>query len=141
MLTDFESRTDAHRTISLIAVSLAWLALALASLGMFGLLSYAVSVRQKEIGMRMALGAKRRSIAILVISQLLWPSLVGVAFGVGAGAFVSTVIETQSRFLEHADGLVISAVVLVFLSAASLASLVPAVRATRIDVLHALRYE
>jgi predicted permease len=141
MLRDFESRTDAHRTISLIAVSLAWLALALACLGIFGLLSYAVSLRQKEIGMRMALGATRRSIAILVISQLLWPSLVGIACGVGAGAFISTVIETQSRFLEHADGLVIIAVVLVFLSAASLASLLPAVRATRIDVLHALRYE
>src|SRR6185295_1402567 len=114
--------------------ALAGVALILACLGVFGLLSYAITLRQKEIGIRLALGAPRSTIVSLIASQLFWPALAGGVFGISFGALATSLIEEQSRFLGHADGVVLGSVVLVFLLSACLASLVPVMRATRIDV-------
>jgi putative ABC transport system permease protein len=105
------------------------------------LLSYAVSLRTKEIGIRIALGARRRSILFLATSHLWWPAVAGMFVGVAGGEAVSRIMETESQFLPHADVFVLGAVVIVFAVAAALASFVPALRATRINVLNALRYE
>src|SRR5262249_40761635 len=99
MLKDFMQKTEGHRTMSSVAVALAALALALACLGIFGLLSYAVSLRQKEFGIRMALGARRSSIVSLVMSQLLSPALVGIFCGIVGGVLTSKIIADETRFL------------------------------------------
>jgi predicted permease len=138
---DFNDKTQTHRRASLIAVSLACSALALACLGIFGLLSYAAGMRTKEIGVRMALGAKRRSILTLVSSQLMWPVVAGLACGLAGGALISKVMETQALFLKSADVLLLGVVAGVFLAAASAAAVLPAVRAMRTDILQALRHE
>lgn len=141
MAQDFVRVTRAPRDMGTIAIALASLAVGLACVGIFGLLSYAVSLRTKEIGIRLALGAKRRSILVLATSHLWWPAFAGMFVGIAGGEAVSRIMESESRFLPHADVFVLGAVVLVFAAAAALASFLPALRATRINVLNALRYE
>jgi predicted permease len=141
LMKDFNDKTQTHRRASLIAVSLACSALALACLGIFGLLSYAAGLRTKEIGIRMALGAKRRSILTLLSSQLMWPVVAGLVCGLAGGAVISKVLETQTVFLKSADTLLISVVAAIFLAAACAAAVLPALRAVRTDILQALRHE
>jgi predicted permease len=138
MSKDFAQRTDGSKTLSLIGTSLASLAVVLACLGIFGLLMYSISLRTKEIGIRVALGAKRRSILMLVTSQLFWPMPLGILLGLVGGMAVVNVMQRQPTFLSP---FLVAVVVFVFMAAAGLASLLPILRATRLDVLRALRYE
>ena len=117
------------------------MAAVLASIGIYGVMSYAVTQRAHEIGIRMALGAARRNVLSMVMRQGLLLVGVGVAIGV-AGAFALTrLIASQLFGVQPTDPTTFTLVALLLIGVAVLATLVPALRATRVDPIIALRDE
>ena len=117
------------------------IAMILAAVGIYGVISYEVVQRTQEIGIRMALGASRLGVLRLVFQQSLGVVLIGVLAGVGATLGLSRLMTTLIYHVKPADPLTYAAVVVVVLLAASLAAFMPARRATQVDPIHALRYE
>ncbi len=121
--------------------SFAGLALLLAALGIFGLLSYTVAQRRGEIGIRMALGARRGDIMALVARQAAVLVAVGAATGMAAAAASSRVLESLLHGVSTDDLLTFVAALLVLLAVALVACWLPARRATRVNPIEALRLE
>jgi putative ABC transport system permease protein len=133
--------TAVSRSLTVLFTAFALLALALGSVGIYGIVSYAVTQRTNEIGIRMALGANTRDILQLILKHGLVLVLSGVAIGV-AGALALTRFLTTLLFgVTATDTLTFVAVSLIFFVIAMCASLIPARRATKVDPLTALRYE
>jgi putative ABC transport system permease protein len=130
----------AARRFNLVLLALlAGLALALAAVGLYGVLGYIVAERTREIGVRMALGAERRRVLALVIRQGLTLAAVGVGVGL-PGAFAASRLLRGSLFgVTAADPLTYVAIPLALLLVALLSSWLPARRATRVDPVVALR--
>jgi putative ABC transport system permease protein len=116
-------------------------ALFLAAIGLYGVMSFAVSRRTKEVGVRMALGAERGDVLKLVLRQGLWQLAIGVVLGVGLGALLSRGLQEFLFEVGSLDPLTFVAIAIVLGGTGILASLVPARRATRVDPMVALRYE
>jgi len=119
----------------------AGLALVLAAVGIYGVMSYAVNQSTHEIGLRMALGADRRTVLAMVLGGALKMALVGIAAGAVAALGATRALKTLLFGVSTFDPLTFSAVSLVLVSVALLASYIPARRATRVDPMIALRYE
>jgi putative ABC transport system permease protein len=116
-------------------------ALALACLGLYGVLSFAVVQRTREIGVRVALGAQRRNILSLVVGQGVRLAVVGAVLGI-AGAFAATRLVSSLLFgVTATDPVTFAGVSLLLVMVAVLASWLPARRATKVDPMEALRYE
>jgi predicted permease len=116
-------------------------ALLLASIGLYGVMSYATARRTREIGIRMALGARAADVIRLVLRETMLLVGVGVVIGLGA-AFTATRLVASLLFgLSPADPLTIALAVLLMLMVAALAGYLPARRAARVDPMEALRYE
>jgi putative ABC transport system permease protein len=117
------------------------LALLLASIGLYGILSYGVASRTKEIGIRMALGARSREVLSLILREALLLVLVGVVVGLPV-VFASTRFASSLLFgLTPTDPLSLIGAALLLLAVALVAGYIPARRATKVDPLIALRYE
>jgi putative ABC transport system permease protein len=126
---------------SILLGSFAGLALLLAAIGIFGVMSYSVAQRTHEIGIRVALGAHRNQVLRLVVGQGLILAGIGTAGGL-AGAFALTrYLRTLLFEVSATDWLTFSAVPVVLIIVAALASYLPARRATQVDPMQALRYE
>jgi putative ABC transport system permease protein len=117
------------------------LALLLASIGVYGVVSYSVTRRAHEIGVRMALGADGGEIMNLVLRQAMRPVLVGGLVGVAGCAAVSWLLSSMLFGVSAHDPMTFVIVPLFLLILALVASYLPARRATRIDPMVALRYE
>jgi ABC-type antimicrobial peptide transport system permease subunit len=117
------------------------LGLLTAVVGLYGVLTYAVTERTSEIGVRMALGADAGDVRRLVLTQALGPVLVGLLLGSISAQWVVRFIASQLYRVKPYDPLTIGAVVGLFLVLALAAAYVPTRRATRIDPLVALRTE
>jgi predicted permease len=117
------------------------LALLLASIGLFGLMSYSVSRRTNEIGVRMALGAQRRDVLGLVLRESMLLVAIGVAVGLAAAIAAGRLVTTLLFGLPPTDAFSIGAAVAIMVSVAALAGYLPARRASRVDPMVALRYE
>ena len=117
------------------------LALALAGIGIYGVIAYSVTQRTQEIGIRVALGAARGSIIGMVVKQGMILATIGLALGLIASAAVSRFIAGLLFGISATDPLVFAGVSVVLAAVAFIASYVPARRATRIDPLKALRIE
>jgi predicted permease len=112
-----------------------------ASLGIVGLVFYAVSQRTKEIGIRMALGARPVHVLSTVLGQLSSPVLAGLLAGVGGAAALSQILRRQLYGISNLDPVTYVAAIGLFAIAAALAALLPARRALRLDPVLALRHE
>ena len=117
------------------------LALLLASIGLYGVMSFAITRRTSEIGLRVALGAGQRAVVWMVLRESLVMVVVGVAIGVPAALAMSRIVESRLYGLAVADPAVIAISAAVLLSVAGVAAIVPAIRAAHVDPVVALRYE
>ena len=133
--------TAVSRSLTVLFTAFALLALVLGSVGIYGIVSYAVTQRTQEIGVRMALGARAFDILQLVLKHGLVLVLSGVAIGVAGALVLTRFLATLLFGITPTDALTFIVVSLLFLLIATIASLIPARRATKVDPLTALRYE
>jgi ABC-type antimicrobial peptide transport system permease subunit len=132
--------TEQPRLSVMLLTGLGGLALLLAVLGIYGVVSYSVAQRTQEIGIRMALGATRRDVMSLVVRTALLLVVIGVAVGVAASLAMASVMRAMLFEVSERDPATLAAIATVVLVAVGLlASVVPARRATRIDPIVALR--
>jgi ABC-type antimicrobial peptide transport system permease subunit len=116
-------------------------ALTLAGLGLYGVISYAVSARTREIGIRLALGAQSTSVRALIMNHGMLMTAVGLAVGLGASLLATPVLQSMLVNLPATDPVTFAGVSALLLAIALVASYVPARRATRIDPIATLRAE
>jgi len=136
-----EGRLAQERLFAQTYVLFGLLALALASIGLFGVMSYSVSRRTNEIGIRMALGARRADVLSLVMKESMTMVVIGVAIGL-AGAFAASQFVATLLFgLAPTDPATIGLAVAVMTAVSALAGYLPARRAAGVDPMVALRYE
>ncbi|HKQ76099.1 MAG TPA: ABC transporter permease [Blastocatellia bacterium] len=131
----------ARRYFAAIAATLAVIAVALAGMGLYGVMAYAVSLRTKEIGIRMALGAKKADVLGMMLRQGMFLTLLGVAIGLGAAFALTNVVMYLFAGVGATDLLTYVVISLLLTFVALLACWIPARRATKVDPLIALRYE
>ena len=130
-----------QRSLTQLTAALGLLALLLASIGLYGTMSHAVTQRTKEIGIRMALGAGRQNVLRMVLREGMLLTLGGISVGLALGAALARLISSQLYGLSATDPLTFIAVSLLLAGVALLASYIPARRAMRVDPMVALRYE
>jgi ABC-type antimicrobial peptide transport system permease subunit len=124
-----------------LVLAFAALSLLLAAVGLYGVLSYLVTQRVSEIGIRIALGAQREQILRLILFDGLRPALLGLILGLTASAGATQLIRSLLYGTEPYDPAVIAVVILTLLLIASIACIFPAWRASRLDPMLALRME
>ena len=117
------------------------MALLLSLLGLYGVISYSVAQRTREVGIRMALGARPGHVLRLVLRQAWWLSAVGVTAGTLLGFALARGVASMLYEISAHDARVFIITPLVLMAVTLLAASVPARRATRVDPLSALRYE
>ena len=131
--------TAAARFNTLLLTLLGGIALVLAAVGIYGVISYFVTRRTQEIGVRMALGASRGNVVALVLRQAAWPLVIGVMLGLAAAAALTRLLSTQLFGVSATDPATFAAVALALLAAATAATLFPAGRAASVDPTKALQ--
>jgi putative ABC transport system permease protein len=124
-----------------LIATFATLALALAAVGLFGVIAYSVAQRTHEIGIRRALGAANGRVIGMVLKQGIALASAGVVLGTGGALFLSRYLETLLFGLEPTDPVTFAGVAALLATVALAACYLPARRAARIDPLVALRYE
>ena len=137
-ISDFFARS---RFITMLAGSFALVALVLALVGVYGVITYSINRRQHEFGVRMALGAQASNVLGLVMRQAVAVTLMGIAIGVLAAVVLAPTLSTLLYEVSATDPNILAGTVLVLSSAALVASYFPARRATKVDPMVALRCE
>ncbi len=141
-MDDLVSASMGQRRLSTILLGVfAGLALLLASLGIYGVMSYAVAQRTREMGVRVALGATRRDVLAMILRQGLSLAAFGVIIGLVGAAFVTRVIAGQLYDVTPTDPVTFVGTTVLLLLVAAGAVMIPALRATRVDPVIALREE
>jgi predicted permease len=128
-------------TFARLCTAFALLALAIACVGLYGTMSYGVARRTGEIGIRMALGARRATVVWMVLREVLALAAIGFAISVPAALAASKLVESFLFEMKRNDPLALAAAVLTMAAATLLAGYVPAHNASRIDPMAALRHE
>ncbi|MES1261732.1 MAG: FtsX-like permease family protein, partial [Acidobacteriota bacterium] len=136
-----DAMTSTERMIARFSGGFSLFALGLACLGLYGVLSYNVAQRTREIGVRMALGAQVSAIARLVVKQGVVLAAIGCVFGVAAAIALSRYVTSTFYGVSGADPVTLAVVVVLLIAVALVASWLPARRATRINPITALRSE
>jgi putative ABC transport system permease protein len=129
------------RSLMVLFTAFALLALILGAVGIYGIISYSVTQRTHEIGIRMALGAQRAHVLKLTIKSGIALTLVGIVIGVSSALLLTRFLESMLFGITPTDKLTFIAVSALLFVVALLAALIPARRATKVDPLIALRYE
>jgi predicted permease len=130
-----------QRIVAQLSTFFGLLAVFLSAIGIYGLMSYVVSRRTNEIGIRMALGAERMHVRWLVMREVLVLVAIGIAIGIPAALLSSRLVASMLFGLSATDAGSLLAAVAVMLAIAALAGYLPARRASRVDPMVALRYE
>lgn len=131
--------TEQPRMSMVLLTGLAALALALAVVGIYGVVSYSVAQRTQEIGVRMALGATGSHILRLVVGQASLLVVAGVILGIVGALGMASIVRTMLYQVSARDPLTFAAIALILTAVGVLASVVPARRAVRVDPIVALR--
>jgi putative ABC transport system permease protein len=129
------------RFFTVILALFALIALTLAVIGLYGVMTYSITQRTQEIGIRMALGARHRQVLWLVLRQGLAITIVGLGLGLSGAVAVTRYLESMLFGLAPLDTITYVAVSILFVSTATFASYLPARRVIKVDPLVALRYE
>jgi ABC-type antimicrobial peptide transport system permease subunit len=124
-----------------VAAVVSLLALSLAAIGIYGVVAYVVSRRQREIGVRMALGAGTRDVQRLILRQTLRPVAIGTIVGITAAALVVRLLRSVLFGVSPYDPLAFVGPTLLMLAVAMAAAFVPTRRAVRVDPISVLRAE
>jgi predicted permease len=141
-MQDIYSESMARTSFTLVMLAIAGaMALALGILGIYGVISYAVSQRTREIGIRMALGANRRVLVWMFVRSALVLTAIGTAIGLGVAAALMRLMRTLLFGISPLDPATFTAVPVVLVAAAALASYLPARRTAAVDPVEALRAE
>jgi len=117
------------------------LALLLAAIGLYGVISYSVARRTREVGIRMALGARPGIVLGLVLRQGLKLAIIGIGIGAVVSAIVAQVLQSMLYGVSAVDPVAYAGAGFVLLAVAAIANLIPALRAARTDPMRALRWE
>jgi predicted permease len=136
-----DSSTGQRRFAMLLLIGFSLLAMTLASIGLYGVMSYTVSQRSRELGVRLALGAGSREVLGLVLAQGLRLAFAGVVIGLVTAFGVTRVMKNMLFGLSSTDPLTFVTISLLLVAVALVASYLPALRATRVDPVVALRTE
>jgi predicted permease len=129
------------RFVTVLAASVGALALALAAVGIYGVVSYGVSRRTREIGIRLALGSGTRSVLALMLERAMRPVAIGAVIGILASAGASQILTSVLFGVSPLDPVGLGGATLFVLAVALTAGFLPARRATRVDPMTTLRYE
>ena len=130
-----------ERLVASLSAMFGGLATLLAVIGLYGVMAYTVEQRTREIGIRVALGAQRGNVVWLVMHEVMVMVAIGFGIGLPAAWFASKLVASLLYGVRPDDPLSIAAAIAVLGSVALLAGYVPALRASRLDPLRALRYE
>jgi len=141
LVAEEADRTLVQRFTRSLLLIFAALAVLLASLGIYGVVSYTVAQRTREIGIRMALGASRRSVARMVLEQTLGATLLGIAMGAAGASLLQKLLATQLYGITAHDPRIHAAVTGLIAAVSLAASAVPMLRASRVDPASCLREE
>ncbi len=138
---EIDGLVSSQRFNSILLSTFAGLALLLAAIGIYGVMSYLVTQRTQEIGIRMALGARRRHVLGLVVGHAFRLTLAGVAIGVGLALGLTRYLATLLYGVNTRDAWTFCTVAFLLMVVSLLASYIPALRATRVDPIATLRAE
>ena len=130
-----------ERIFAVLSSGFGVLALALACVGIYGIMAYSVANRRNEIGIRLALGAQPRQVRTMILRESTWLSVAGIVAGVGTALFLTRLVKSMLYGIQPNDPLTISCGVLLLLAVALAASWIPARRAARVQPMEALRHE
>lgn len=130
-----------ERLFAALSTGFGLLALALACAGVYGVFSYAVAGRTREIGIRLALGAPRNQVRVAILREALTLSTIALAAGLGATLSLAKLIKSLLYDVSAIDPVSLTATTALLLAVAILAAWLPAARASRVDPMHALRHE
>jgi ABC-type antimicrobial peptide transport system permease subunit len=142
MSSQIDGTLAATRLASTLVSVFGIVALLLASLGLYGVMSWMVGRRTREVGIRIALGAQRQNVILLVLKQGMVLTLLGVVIGLSAAFFATRWIDTQQFYeVSATDPWTFAAIAVLLTVVSLLACYLPARRATKVDPLVALRCE
>jgi putative ABC transport system permease protein len=139
--TQLSSTMNQPRFRAVLLTGFAVIALALATIGIYGVTAHAVNQRRHEVGVRMALGASAREVLSLILKQHLRPALVGVVLGIAGALVLARFLESLVYGVGASDPLTFGFMAITLVAVAVIACWIPARRATRVDPLIALRTE
>ncbi|HEU4982691.1 MAG TPA: FtsX-like permease family protein, partial [Acidobacteriaceae bacterium] len=141
MSSELNESISSQRMMAMLASFFAVIALLVTAIGLYGVLAYSTARRTNEIGVRMALGARRPQVVTLVFRENLWSVLAGCAFGLAAALLAAHTLTSFLYGISPRDPWVLSASLVLLCLVAAVASLIPALRAASIDPMEALRCE
>jgi predicted permease len=130
-----------ERTLATLAISFSSLALLMTAVGLYGVLAFATTQRTREIGVRMALGAQRSSVVMLIMREMAWTAILGIAVALVASFSLSRFFASQLYGVKPGDPATLAACVLICALMVALAAAIPARRAASVDPMKALRSE
>ncbi len=141
LTTSLAEQIGDERMVARLSAIFGLLGLALAAIGLYGVVSYATTRRTHELGLRMALGAQRRGVLWMVLRETLLLAVAGIALGVPAALAASRAVASRLYGLSPTDPATLALATAILLGVALLAGMIPGGRATRVDPVQALRYE
>ena len=136
-----DATTQQERVFASLTVGFGILALALACVGIYGIMTYTVTQRTNEIGIRLALGAQRARVRAMVIRESAWLTVIGIVVGLAAALALGRLVKSMLYGLSPNDPISLTAAGLLLLAVALTASWIPAARASRIEPMEALRHD